>query len=342
MIIRHLDSHPAATRLQTDNSGVVAYRFDRNGDQLIIAINHRAKSTQVKGEPGTEKAWANIQFDAKLRKFWEDLGETSGEHLFQAHELLTDRYYRFYDGSRSKAPIVIGVPQPPGIQVLAFKKIEARIITYLSQALLSKGAEPVPPLELLTEEIKAALERGENLEGQLSHVASLDRRTAQRLFGENGIPQVMALVTFLAPALLERMASWNRNTYRALKNVIEENPEVFKEGEIAFHKPENAATTLVLSRVLGEEKIVMPVQFSAEHVSLRDSVPKVWTMVTGLGEWDQGLRLKRDADYEPYDLIRHRYYGSFSGSRLLESGWDIGIPVLSKEHQPKASEYPVG
>jgi len=341
-LIRFLDSNAKASPLTVDEAGMHAYRYDADGKQMVVAINLRRVPVSFPGETGAQKAWGNLIYDSKLKKFWEDLDEPSGRYLFQAYEPNKDRRYRFYDGSASKSPVLLGVPAPASIQVLTFDKIEAEMISYLSSAIHKKPMEGVVPLEIFIERIKAAQESGEDLKELLMPIASLDKKTAARLFSQETLPSVMALVSFLAPSLLRLMHNWDIHTYRLLARTVRHNSDVFEHGKIDFPKPSNQQTTLVLSRTFGDQRLVLPVQLTSDHVSTRDTAPKVWTFVTALGEGSEGLGLDRNTEYEPYDLIRKRYYGVVQGSQLLQAGWEIGIPIWSREWKGKTPEYPLG
>lgn len=324
-ISRYLSTHAHATRLSTTDTGVHAFRFDLAAGPILVILDVNAIAYRDPRDMGQRKAWADIHYIP------EEVKNNSDELVL----------YQVFDWEHQEAPYGLysnfdfqerglraGVP---GIQFLGIQHKPEKIASILEEAAGRRKPSIRAPLQTFIEEVKRAADRGpKDLEEVLQQITTA---STPEIYGEDVVPAIMAFVASLAPQLLESMKDWNPEVYKTLKTIIDENPEVFHQGQIHFYRPSRESAA-VFSRTFGEKNVVIPIQFNSDPYSHEDG--KSWSVVPGFGVNAHPLKLESNVLYEARDLItgaiyteegeNSRYFG-----RNLSQQWNAGIPVFNLE-----------
>ncbi len=330
-LVRYLDIN--AQPLTSTTSGIKNYAVDLDGQKVVVSINVGAF---VLSRDKDQKAWDTVfgtdSFAAILGN--EALRNVSA--IYEAQDVVTNASYRSFSMTEllSKG-LPIGVPANSNVQVLRLAQPqEQKLIEYFSAAVKEEfvGGNQIPA-DLIVEEIKRLREKPAQLREVLEKVArDLKPEDARRKFSNAegqpvGVPAVMAFIAALAPDLLRYMREWNVDVYNQIDAVISNvnNRDIFDRGDIQFHRPDQKKA-IVLSRVLGDRHVIVPVYFATRPYSQQDG--KAWIRVR------QNLDVlgieNANKEYTVRDhLLNQTYPGTLNGAELFRSGWGVGIPVLN-------------
>lgn len=335
--LRYLRERKNTKPLDVSVAGLYAFTTEVDGEPRIIAVNTEAIAYPDPSNPAVFKAWGKILPNDNYREFLKKSKAKEKGFLYTLIDPQTGERYRSYRSSELKPFLDIGVP---GLQVLSIEKKPAPVSSHL--AALSRKAETTAlgMLEPLVAQIRELVRTDpEALRVHLADVASHTREEAVQIFGEASLSSLMAFITMLIPDLLDDMSEWDRQTYEALRAVVDENSVIFTQGRIEFLSPSRQHSTVLISRSVNEdENFVLAVQLAPDAVSTYDFVPKVWTTVVET----EPLKLNETSIYQIKDAVRGKVYDQRFGADILQKGWQIGIPVYAPQIRPEKADYPVG
>lgn len=338
-LVSFLENEPSAIAIKSQSEGIKVFCLRFNGEKLIVSINIGEFAFPVSPEGKTAKARTKIYgkegIDLLFRQ--EDIGSLFEVH--QVKDIVTGEDYDSYAvWQLQDKGLSIGVPEPPGVQVLYFsktddelqrpqKEIVAQGLADVIQAAINEEIieETNSPAEVLSKIISEYKNKPDELRAILQDVTQLDKDSALKKFGEEGIPPVMAMVATLYPVLLEDMKTWNEKVYYLLEGIVNNpiNQDVFERGliEIGDYVP-SRNTAVIFSRSYEGRRIFIPIHFSKTPHNIKDG--KVWFRLRGLGLFGY-------ASKTPHNVFDHGmslFYPLSKRSTDLNERWDIGIPVL--------------
>ncbi|MBI4394578.1 MAG: hypothetical protein HY583_00115, partial [Candidatus Omnitrophica bacterium] len=344
-VVRYLESRPDFVSVDPDQAGVRAFTVHEPGKPAkLLHLNLSTIPVPDRYAGGQSKAFGNIMPGESIKKLFgeEAFGDPfvnfqvrDGKKVREGRKVVYGTYVMF---DLRRSGLHFATPSPEDIQVLELVQGEEKISSHLSAAIKNERlVEGAAPVRLLVEELKRLMEKKPSqLKPFLTQVASLEKRRAAYLFTPDGIPIVMALISFLAPDLLDQMRDWDGETFNTIDELIKKNKDLFEKGSLKFHFTDRS-TALVISKSFGKRHIFASMQFFPEAVDPKDGKVRSW--VYGLGNLEWNVLGK----YVPKDFIteeRFRVDTPYSGADLRNSNgntlvWHVGISTKKRSKSDK-------
>ncbi|HCM42860.1 MAG TPA: hypothetical protein DIS66_06085 [Candidatus Omnitrophica bacterium] len=330
-IARYLDHHPLATPLETSDTRVRSFVFAKSDQPILINLSVNAASSEEKDAAGKtiRKARATVYLNESAAKILG--GESFGkQELYRVTEPAREIDYKLHTAVELQDALGVGIPMPLGVEVLAWRPAQAELAGVFQRAFQAKSFSDA--VNTLSQRVQDAASshtaddfsrfsaNGEAKEAflrELADLASLDPRSAEHLFTQDGRKAVMAFILMTHPELLDSVKQWHRDFYAKLQILRSENPDFFNSRSSVRVINSSRNGTLVLARQDGNGNLLFASLLF--YVSQREINfdGKVNTTLSGL----EGLLVR--SPYKITDGLTRQIYGERSD---LLSSWVNRIP----------------
>lgn len=351
--LRSSDPQSGVVALNTVSAGVHAFLVNAGSLEPVIVAVNEGEIAYPTGQAGETKAWSAVAPDGRdaskgfVSFVLGQNGWSAPDFEVQATDLHTGQTFERHTVEKLRQKgLPLGIPGSVNLQVLRIDRPQkAQAQEAVSAAVQGRFVGGVTGAEVLSRLIREALQDPDRLTELARSITGLSASQAAERYGDTSVLDpapgsdalagVMGLVAAIDPGQVDSIREWNPGAHDFLKRAFEDpdTAAILWNGTLRMH-PTSSKNALLFSRTLNGRTIFIPVHLSGNPYNLEDM--KAWFRVpvpsAPSASDAMPFEVRPDSAFVVRDVLFDRTYArEHRGADWLASGWDLGVPVRSRE-----------